>query len=76
VGSFAPNTYGIYDLGGNVYEWCEDLYEPGATLHMLRGASWLDSNANFLRSSHRSRTAPTNRHGNYGFRCVLDASAR
>ena len=39
VGSFASNEDGIYDLGGNVWEWCEDLFEPGGTERAVRGAS-------------------------------------
>jgi hypothetical protein len=78
VGSFAPNTYGIYDLGGNVWEWCEDLSEPGGIERVLRGASWHDRDRTNLLSSYRKHLAPTYR-GNYyghGFRCVVGASAR
>ena len=72
VGSFAPNEYGIYDLGGNVWEWCEDLYEPANTPRVLRGASWRFKSAlDTLLSSFRVRCTPTDRNDHHGFRCVL-----
>jgi len=77
VGSFAPNEFGIYDLGGNVWEWCEDLYEPGGTDRVLRGASWRDIDRNNLLSSNRHHYAPSlHYYSDYGFRCVVSASAR
>ena len=40
VMSFPPNELGIYDLEGNVWEWCEDWFNTQKKLHVLRGASW------------------------------------
>lgn len=44
VGSFTPNRYGLYDLGGNVWQWCEDEYqappEEGRSAHRHPGVAW------------------------------------
>lgn len=71
VGSFTPNHLGLYDLGGNVWEWCEDWYDGGQKSRVLRGGSWLNGGPVFLLSSHRRYAAPDYRYGIYGFRCVL-----
>jgi formylglycine-generating enzyme required for sulfatase activity len=67
VGSFKPNTLSIFDLGGNIYEWCIDSADDGRR-HILRGCSW----ANDPRPlSVRDFTLPDNLIGNFGFRCVF-----
>ena len=71
VGSFAPNAYGLYDMGGNVWQWCEDLDEPRGTSHVLRGASWSGMHRGDLLSSFRCRFLSSSRFNNVGFRCVL-----
>jgi serine/threonine protein kinase len=71
VGSFEANRYGLYDMGGNVRNWCEDEYAPGGGNRVLRGASWSDYYMGSLLSSRRFVGAPDFRLVRNGFRCVL-----
>lgn len=71
VMSFPPNELGIYDLAGNVWEWCEDWFNTEQKLHILRGASWGSSARKPLLSSFRASQAADRRWRCDGFRCVL-----
>jgi formylglycine-generating enzyme required for sulfatase activity len=83
VGSFAPNEWGIHDMHGNVREWVEDNWHPNyvgapkdgsvwlnndTTFHIVRGGSWFDFNASYLRSASRNRVEPSIRSSVIGFR--------
>jgi formylglycine-generating enzyme required for sulfatase activity len=75
VGSFTPNRFGIYDLGGNVWEWCEDRYDPRFKNRVLRGAAWPDGGRGGLLSSIRVIAQPGLRFDDRGFRCVAGPAA-
>ncbi len=76
VGTFPPNALGIYDLGGNVWEWCSDFFDAAHTAHVLRGGSWDNSERGIMLAGHRSQRKTANRDNNHGFRCVLGPAAK
>jgi hypothetical protein len=71
VGSFAANQFGLYDMGGNVWQWCEDWYNSEKKFRVLRGASWNDNDPGNLLASRRFKYMPAERGASIGFRCVL-----
>ena len=87
VGLLPANPFGLYDMHGNVWEWCQDGYDskwyekspsddplgPNTASHrMLRGGCWLLATANG-RSSYRYNTGQSNRNNTGGFRVALSS---
>jgi formylglycine-generating enzyme required for sulfatase activity len=88
VGSFVPGGFGLYDMAGNVWEWCQDWYDdayykitpsanpqgPAEGLYrVMRGGCWINDK-NYLRCAQRSKNVPENRSHLVGFRCILSAA--
>ena len=72
VGSFPSNKYGLYDMGGNVWQWVADAWNTDSTSKVLRGASWYNGALKLsLLSSCRVHAAQDSSTDNYGFRCVI-----
>ena len=61
VMKFKPNKLGIYDLGGNVWEWCADWYDDSQKARVIRGASFIYELQVYLLSSGRHSSSPSAR---------------
>ncbi len=80
VGSFPANAWGLHDMHGNVWEWCNDWFGPypksdikdpqgpeSGDARVLRGGSW-SNGAKYCRAAYRGRVAPGSRDYYIGFR--------
>ncbi len=90
VMSYPPNSFGLYDMAGNVYEWCQDWYAynyydssalepddphgPPQGVYRVLRGGCWKSLKEDLRCSHRHRNNPGAVNGTYGFRCAADVS--
>ncbi len=91
VMSYPSNGYGLYDVAGNVYEWCQDWYDyhyydtsaeepdnpkgPGQGVYRILRGGCWKSLKEDLRCAHRHRNNPGTVNATYGFRCAADVTA-
>ena len=72
VGSFLANEAGLFDMGGNVWQWCADWCDASQKARVLRGGSWFQDTPEKLTLSARACDhGPDDRRNRIGFRVVL-----
>ena len=91
VGSFPPNSFGLYDMHGNLWEWCQDHWHKNYKRAPNNGSPWLSDKENasrvlrggswqndpwFCRSASRSRDKPEDKISDVGFRVVCFSARR
>jgi formylglycine-generating enzyme required for sulfatase activity len=81
VGQKVPNSWGLHEMHGHVFEWCQDSYGPypggnsrsamtRRSIRVFRGGLW-DGSATYCRSAFRGHSVPSGRSSYIGFRVVL-----
>jgi len=88
AGTYSPNSYGLYDTCGNVWEWVSDWYDvnyysqreprdpagPAAgALRIVRGGSWVNNDVSLLRCAYRHKVPPDTYAYSIGFRIACSA---
>ena len=76
VGSYAPNKLGLYDMHGNVWQWCDELETPNGSRRVLRGGCYGISGGGYCAAGYRSGATPSLRYSDAGLRLVRVPSPR
>ena len=77
VASYPPNPYGLYDMSGNVFEWCSSpAGNTNPNLHFARGGSWAEKTPELLTLFRRTKFRADYHNADVGFRVVIRAEKR
>jgi formylglycine-generating enzyme required for sulfatase activity len=71
VDKSGTNAWGLYGVGGNVWEWCQNWFDETKTARALRGAAWNNHDPEILAVNYRSSASPDKNNAMIGFRVVM-----